>query len=615
MAEGKGSAPRSLLGYELETADYLFAGAMLVVLLLNFNMLSELKQLPSPIYGGDLYNGLGGVNHIMSGGSLFASAQLVGEIPWVPWLYHVLVSLYATVTGADALTGIIWFSFPATIAAGIICYLFVCRMTGNKYLALSGTILLLRAFPLFKYSEFAACVMVPAFLLMLYEFIKNQNVRNAALAGILLGLAGLSNTQAFFVAFGIFFLAAAAFELPKLWREKKFAIDAGAQETIKLYGVVFAIGFAISLLFWFWPIFVFHGNTPNPIQDITTPDVKNPTYVWDTIINYSLKPLFLPYGGGIEIVFTLLCLAGVAYALLERRNDGAKFTLVLVAAALLATFHTLVTEPLLGKHLVNFMLVTQIQPLLQATLIPMGLLLLFRKVTKEKGRLILAGALLLLSLSLYFGDFEARKTNQWYATGTRELAQPFVELQSWIKANTSVNDVFLTTNEDAFMMNALTGRKSVSYRRAHSSPYTDMNRRMADQAVIVYGTDSAEADALLKKYDVKYLLWSSQWITDEFSFDQQGQLAGFFDPLDIPDNATERAYWDAHGVKYLNQTISLDPAPRAGAPTYPVLIAIPYKLDIQSPYNPRLLDGFVLKKTIQSNGQDVFRIYERKGAN
>jgi hypothetical protein len=223
--------------------------------------------------------------------------------------------------------------------------------------------------------------------------------------------------------------------------------------------------------------------------------------------------------------------------------------------------------------------------------------------------------LLLLSLSIYFSGFDAKKADQWYKTGTTALAPQFVELETWIKANTNVSDVFLTTNEDAFMMNALTGRKVLSYRRAHSSPYIDMNARMADQAVIVYGTDAAETSALLKKYEVKYLLWTGTWITNEFSFDQQGKFVGFFDPLDVPDNASNKAYWDAHGVKYLNQTMSLDPAARAGFPTYPMLIAIPYKMDMQAPYNPQLLDNFVLKKTIQSQGQDVFRIYERKGAN
>ncbi len=601
-----------ILGKDVENADLLFAAVLLVVLYLNFGMLSTLKEIPSPLYGGDLYNGLGGVNHIMAGGSIFSSAQMTGEIPWVPWLYHLLVSIYGKLTGADAMTALIWFSLPVTLLSAIVCYLFVSRMTKSKYLALSGTIVLLIEFPLFKYSDFAAYLVIPAFFLMLYEFVKNQNVRNAAITGILLGLAGLSNTQAFFVAFMVLFLVFAVFVLPRLWREKKLVIDKDAQETIKLYAVVFVIGFAISMLFWFWPIFVFHGKTANPIQQFATPDATNPTYLWDTIINYSLMPMVAPYTSGLGIILTLLLLAGVAYAVLDWKSDEGRFILALLATVLLGAFHPLVTMPLLGMQLINYQLVGQVQPLLQAALIPMGLLLVFRKVTKEKGQLALIGALLVLSFVVYLGYFDAKKADQWYTVGTQPIEPVYAQLETWIDSNTNVNNVFLTTNENGFMMNALTGRKVLSYRRTHSSPYTDVNARMADQAVIAYGTNATEAYALLKKYNVKYLLWSTDWITTEFSFNQQGHFQGFFDPLDIPNNASNRAYWDEYGVKYLNQTMVLDPTPKPGAPVYPLLIAIPYQMDIQTPYNPQLLQYFDLKETIQSQGQDVFRIYERK---
>ena len=612
--EGKGKEPFTLMGYRFEQADYIFIGLLLVLLFLNFGLLETMQQLPSPIYGGDFYNGLGGVNHLMSGGSLFASAQMIGETPWVPWLYHVSVAIFATITGLGAMKGLIFFSLPAMVLSAVVAYLFITRMCGDKYLAIAGMVFLLQAFPIFKYSEFAALLMVPAFLLVLYEFVKKPDARNAAVTGVLLGLAGLSNTQAFFVSFMLFGLAFVFFFLPRLWKGGKVAMDGGDAELLKMYAIVFVAGFAISLLFWYWPIFVYHGNTLNPIQDITTPDVNNPTYLWQTVTDYSLKPVFLPYTGGIEMIFTLLVLAGIAYAAITRQSDESRFILMILAGVLLGTFHTFITLPLFGKHLVNFMLVDQMRPILLAALVPMGVLLVFRKASKEKARTIITAAVLVLTLWLFLQALEAKWENQWYKSGQQALMPPIAELESWVKANTNVNDVFLTTNEDGFMMNAVTGRKVLSYRRAHSSPYTDVNTRMADQAVIVYGSDSAKAQALLKEYHVKYLLWTGNWILNEFSFDSQGQMNGFFDPLDIPDNSSNRAYWDSAGVRYFNQTMPLDPAPRPGSPEYKVLVAMPYAASIETPYNPSLLGNFVLKKTIQYNGQDAFRIYEIKGS-
>ncbi len=36
-------------------------------------MLSGLEQAPSPIYGGDIYHQLGGVEHVRQGGNVFES--------------------------------------------------------------------------------------------------------------------------------------------------------------------------------------------------------------------------------------------------------------------------------------------------------------------------------------------------------------------------------------------------------------------------------------------------------------------------------------------------------------------------------------------------------------
>jgi hypothetical protein len=143
--------------------------------------------------------------------------------------------------------------------------------------------------------------------------------------------------------------------------------------------------------------------------------------------------------------------------------------------------------------------------------------------------------LLLVSAVLFSDAYSARQKDVYYTAAREPLSGPLLELKQWTIANTDVNDVFLTDNEDAFMLNGLTGRKSVSYRRTHAPIYTDMNQRMLDSAVILYGNDSTTRNELLKTYRVKYLLWTIRWFDNQYTVDAQGQLRGFFDPFMVPE--------------------------------------------------------------------------------
>jgi len=591
-----------ILGYELERPDYIFVAVSLLLLYLNFSFLSDLKQIPSPPYGGDYYNGLGGVLHIIDGGSVFESAQMLGELPWVPWLYHLSVAVFSLVTGLEPWAALVYFSMVVQILSLVVIYFLIIKITGDKYISLFAPVLFTAYFPIFKYSSFSTWLIVPTFVLSLYLFMENQNLKRAVLAGITLGLMGLSNTQAFFLGFMIFGIFALVFLLPKL-KEK---IDVGL---IKPYAAVFLIGFLISLLFWFWPLFVYKGQTLNPIQDITSPDMRNPVYLWNSIGNLLNSSLF-PLSSGITIVFTFLNLVGLSRLRnIDDRNN--RFVLVLVAALLISILHPLITIPLFGLQIMNFMMIERLLPTVSIILFALGAKYVSDKLEdKNHMRKILAFGLVLVALSYSMSNMESMKSDQWIQYGKTELSPPLMELSDWIRANTGVDDVFLTTNEGGFMMNALTGRKVVSYRRAHASPYTDMDRRMADQAVMVYGSDPAELNKLLEEYDVKYVLWSNRWMFDEFQFNEQGQLLGFFDPLTVPDEPEYRQYWDRNGVAYLNLTMSLDPAPREGVPLYDVLVALPTEPTFENPYSIMLADRLVLVKTISYEGADYFKIYE-----
>ncbi len=594
--------------------DYLFFVLLLYSLYVAFSLVSQLNQIPSPIYGGDYYNGLGGVIHILDGGNILDSAQMAGQVPWVPWLYHASVAIFSKITFLDAIHSLIYFSIPILIFSVILLYFFVINLTGKKYFALILIPLLLSlgTFPTFKYSDLASILITPFFFFSFLVFLKDKNIKTALLSGMALGLTGLCNTQAFFAGFIFFGFSALLFIIPDIYsfKDKKIILNSNSTKQVKLFAIIFIVGLLISLLFWFRPIFIFGGNTPNDIQNITTPDITNPIYLWQTISN-SVSPLFFPYSSGILIIFSIINIMGLYYIFRNFAKLESKFMIVLILVWIFSSIHPLFTLPLFKLHLVNFMLVDQISRFTSLLLISFGLLFIDEKVKSVNWKILVFSILFIIAFSNYNEIWSQKGEDVWILQGKLEMYEPFSMLSGWIRNNTQVNDVFITTNEDGFMLNAISGRKVLSYRRAHSSPYIDMNQRMADQAVIVYGENDNIRKLLLEKYNITYLLWTDRWVLNEFQFDEEGQLIGFFDPLTVPNNLTNQKYWSENGIKYQLFTFSMDPAPRDGAPVYDQLVAAPYEFSTE-PLNPDIYNHFTLVKTIKYNGYEIFRIYKIK---
>ena len=116
----------------LEWQDYLFFAAMVFFLLINLSWITPLKQLPSPIYGGDYYYHLGFVNHMIRGGSVFENHQYNGEAPWSPFLYQGSIALLSKITGANPIFVNMHISQLFLVISMIILYCFCTKFFKNK---------------------------------------------------------------------------------------------------------------------------------------------------------------------------------------------------------------------------------------------------------------------------------------------------------------------------------------------------------------------------------------------------------------------------------------------------------------------------------------------------
>ncbi|MCD6464674.1 hypothetical protein J7L02_04115 [Candidatus Woesearchaeota archaeon] len=594
-----------MLFKRLEWQDYALIGMILLFMIIDYSLISQLKQLPSPLYGGDYYNHLGTMQHIFQGGSVFENAQLLGESPqWVPWLYHVLVVGFAKLFGFQTLTlwkAVLYFSLVLIPLSAILCYLAAFFITRNKTVSLILPALHLANTPILKYTPFAWHVITPLFLISLWLLFKKPCLKTGLFTGISYGLVALSNVQAFFsnsVVFGILLfyvliLQHVKFNHGKLGLNIKKMFEEFRKKNY-VFLLAFLIGLVIAQLYWFRPMFVYKARTLNDIQNYGYYDYTSIGNCLKYFLKMDVLTTFLNipalFKGQIyQFLLSLLFLASVAALFLSKtkargvESNALTFLKLLVIAGFIAAIHYFFTMPILGTHFGPH----QTRAFLTSFALPLTLIYMLSKIKLSKTLkhvLIVAVFLLIFSHSLI--HVVNVRNNKWFKTGKQDLPQEIMQLASWVLQNTKLDDVFLTDNEDSFMLNALTGRKVLTYRRTHASPYVDMNQRMTDAAIILYGSNNSLRKQLIKKYRVKYLLWTAQWFRNEYYFDDKGNVVGFFDPLMIEDKPKYRKQLDNANVTYKSLVYWLDPAVRGPEiPKRNVLIPIPF-FNQTNPWSP-----------------------------
>ncbi|MBI4983234.1 hypothetical protein HZC32_01145, partial [Candidatus Woesearchaeota archaeon] len=181
-------------------------------------------------------------------------------------------------------------------------------------------------------------------------------------------------------------------------------------------------------------------------------------------------------------------------------------------------------------------------------------------------------------------EAKARQQDDFYKSATMQGPPPqLVSLQEYLLKNTQVNDVILSSNENSFAINALTGRKVVTSRRAHNDKFLDFDQEEIKAAIILYGNNTSEKLKILKESNIKYLYWDYYWVQTEYYFDQNGNIQGWFDPLIFRYPEKYGPILQNNGIAYFQQHTWLDPAAK-----YPE--AVQYDLLFVSPKNYRSFD-------------------------
>ncbi len=589
---------------------------------------SQFKQIPACLYGCDLYFHYGIINHICNGNPPWTNPQFLGEYAHYPWITHLIVATISKVTSIDPLTVDIYFPLLIFMSGSIIAYLLGKRLFTDDKFAIMLCIGWMGSRPIAETHPhmLSAFVLIPLFLWGILYAIQTRSLGSRIIAGVMYGLTGIGHgiavmSASLIIAFLFIYYTllrhlhitfSSHEEKLKLSIDRNDKIVKSFKENVAFFVPILLVGIPIALLYWGFPIFVYHGHTPNPWHEYGFMELSKAggeyalNFIMNTFFNFSA----LINGNIYSFIFYLFFMGGL-YHVLTKKDENTRFILILTITATLSVLHFLVTVPLLNMSMVPHYFISMMMNPVKYLLFVSCVFMIYTKIKNQSYKDIL----LVLTYIFLFMGFVTTVNNysesKWANVG-KELpptTKALFEMADWVKENTDKNAVFISNNECSFALNGLTGRKLVTMRRTHSSMYVDMNERQADAAVILYGNDTGMALKLLEKYNVSYLYWDFQWLFVAYHFNEKGEVVDISDPLMTSATKEHEEYFRKHGVNFRRMDTWVDPAHRGPKyKTYDMLIAFPSQLDPQQPWSEGLSEHLELAKEFKSDGLVVARI-------
>ncbi len=586
---------------------------------LNYFVYSPLKQLPSPIYGGDYYYQLGCTNHVRYGGNPFENCNLISDNPGYFPLYSILSGYVARLLGVDSIKSEIYLSYILYILSIIISYILLKLITKNILVSVVGVLLFLRSSVLIvKYTDFSAYVVSPLLILIMYLFWRKESYFNALLLAVVLGMASLSHStlfvSGFIYVFALIFYKYNNYELFKInFKSFKEKLQSNFFKVLFL----FLISFLVSLLYWYEPIFIHHGKTALHYLEWNGPGDFSKMSLQLHIAKQVIVGTFFNFHNFYGAVISLIMITSLVLSVLFKRRSLEKYFVdISLLVLFLIIFSYFITYPLFGIHFVPNYVYYVFGSIILISYISYYLAFIYSLLVYKFDKKIISLLFIILILFLLAAKVRSvndyTKFNKWYKVGVTGLDDAKISLRNYIINNTDVNDVFLTTKELGFMLNSLTGRKLVTGRWAQNDPFENMWVRDMDAAVILYGNNTKVKLELIKKYNVKYLYWDYYWYQSEYYFDKNGKIISWFDPLISFYNKSIEEYLQSNNVKYFIYNSYVDPALRSEFhPTFDLIFISPENYyNFTHPWNPNLDRYLKMVWSYEYKGRTIAKLYK-----
>ena len=517
-------------------------------------MLRGLQRLPSPLFGGDLNYQSGCIRSILATGDPMASCSCSGALPGYLPLYGTVAAVVSRVTGLPVVNTM----FLLSVLLHAASVLAVARVVGRHVSPGAGIVTaalwaVVQQGPALHYTEFTELLVVPIFFDALLRWLDEPRAPRAVYLGLTLGALGYSHAVAFIGAVMVTGLCAVA----RLVLHMRDDGPAAAARTSAIGLAIAGAGAALALGYWFRPIFVYHGHTSLHYAEWNGGPI---------LVTFMDRLRFLggwmarpfKFEGWSVVVLDLLFVAG-AIALIPKATR-LRFTPIVVAA--LATLawmlHFFVTMPLLRTHFVPDYVRRMLGASVVVLVAGVPVTLALERLTRQTRAVAMFVAVAAACGALFVGATSAADHEDM--ADAREPQPPqFESLATWAAANTRPIDVLLSTNELSFAWAALTGRKTLVSRRAQNDAFLDLDQRNADAAVILYGRDDALRRERLAHWQVRWLLWSTDWADGEF-VERGGLRIATIDPLGWFSDAARDSAVSLAGVQLEHEHTWVDPA-------------------------------------------------------
>ncbi|MEM4396177.1 MAG: hypothetical protein QXR30_00750 [Candidatus Woesearchaeota archaeon] len=537
-------------------ASFIFA------LNLQFNM----KSLPSPLYGGDYYRVAGSIEHISNGGNPFDSDLVTNSIPGFLPFYGLVASFFKIFT-KDTFKAMYLTSSIITLLSIIIYYFLFLKLSKNRKIALFLTASLIPPGLHLAYRTWAEWVLGPLSLILLIHFLETERRKYFYLSAVVVGLISWVHS--------LRFLTFWVLNLVLIFNHKKFnqknIIDL---KNILLYVTLITL---IAIPIYYKHIFVYKFQIKENFDKLDFIDlspIENRVWYFFEVMKY----IFLRYQNFVLAILSVLSILGLVSIVKkiidqETLSINEKMMITILITSFVFGFSYFITEPLLKKSLdPDRVLVPLLYGLIPGILCTFGIKLInslthekiFQKIINRRidKKIIYSIFYVLIFLIMIFQIKNAEaliKSDFFFKNSTYDIPEHYVSLQKWIKENTHVNEVFLSTKELIFVINALTGRKGFIFRYMHiANPFESFFDREIDAAIILYGNDTNKKIELLKKYNVSYLYWDYYWIPSEYQF-YENQQPHPFDPIKVVESKKYEEILKNYNISYFKLKSWFDP--------------------------------------------------------
>lgn len=557
------------------------AAVLLIVIVSRAVVSGGLARLPGALLGGDLYYQMGCVRSIAASLDPMASCSTSGALPGYLPLYGTLIAALSRVAQLDAFDAM---RLGAVLFAGLATWI-VARVTGRFFgrgvgWCLAGLWSLAHAGLIARYTDFAGEIVAPLLFSALALYLIERSARAAVFLGGILAVSGYTHAVLFAGASALTVAvvgidAARRGEAP--WSSHLRGVLARA-------AIVLALG-ALALGYWWKPIVVFGGRTSAHYTDWN----GGPSLLsMSDRLDYTLSVLAraLDPRTPVEPIVTVLAIAGAI--VIARRRDPAAWRIAGLLALLAALYclHYFVTMPLFGVHFVPEYAIALLWGFARFLLAGAALAALATRLGAPRAEPGFAWAGVAIAA---LGGW-ATLANPALESGRTPLHPSWTSLQGFVLRETQPDDVFLSNNELSFGVAALTGRKTLTSRRAQNDAFLDLDARNLDAARILYGNDPDLRRRLLDRYDVKFVFWTDEWASTEFYFDANGRSVDYDDPLMWFESPERDRLAAEAGVRLVHHLGWVDPMLRGERyPRFPLTIVAPDNYARPDrPWNPDL---------------------------